>query len=284
VHNVMICCPSRAGIHPYAVSSLFNLRMVIAAHGHKPHWATLYRIPLDVSRNELMTVFLSSTCDLMLAVDDDCWIEPILDPQGIMLLLDAADNGCDIVSAPCRMRDTPGGTNNPFNIQPISQPFVVGATRVVEIQWSGFGCILIRREVLEKLHADALNFDADLLANPRVDVEPRTYASQVMPGRTSSSIFKTVNTPASTYVEGAPAGLNVPALDDKAFCLKAREAGFKIHAAIDVRTNHDGMEGCFAEEMAKLQAAREAERASIAAGNSVGRGSGLVDNMGRPLR
>lgn len=257
------------------------MKTVVEKAGHGLHLATLYRMPLDIARNELMTAMLSTTADVQLALDDDCWLEPALSPVGVLTMLAAIESGVDIVSAPCLMRGLDEMGLQRFNIQPVTMSTPIetrGGVRLVECQWSGFGCVMIARHVLEKLHADAVKHDADLKINPRADVEPRTYASQVVYEKISASIFHTRNVPASTYMKGAP-DVNVVALDDKAFCLKAREAGFKIHAAIDVTTSHDGMTGNFAEEMARRQAARAIAEAPAPTG-----ASGLVDNMGRPLR
>jgi hypothetical protein len=284
--HILLTVPSRGGWHPSTVSCVFNMKTVVEKAGHGLHLATLYRMPLDIARNELMTAMLSTTADVQLALDDDCWLETALNPVGVLTMLAAIEAGVDIVSAPCLMRGLDEMGLQRFNIQPVTMSTPIetrGGVRLVECQWSGFGCIMIVRHVLEKLHADAVEHDAELREEIKHDVydgrvEPQTYASQVVHGKISASIFKTRNVPASTYMKGAP-DVNVVALDDKAFCLKARKAGFKIHAAIDVTTSHDGMTGNFAEEMARRQAARAIAEAPAPTG-----ASGLVDNMGRPLR
>jgi hypothetical protein len=264
------------------------MRTVLERYGHRLHLATVYRMPLDLARNELALAFHESTADLQLWCDDDAWLEPIANPQNVMALIDCIEHGCDIVSAPCRMRNVHGGPNH-FNIDPISEIGTAGQTRVVECTWTGFGAVMVHRRVFEKMYADAIAFDAGLLKDEKAgrrlrSIEPRTYASQMMPGKIAASLFKTMNIPARLYADDAPEGVAVPSLDDKAFCFRAREAGFKIHAAIDVTTCHDGMVGNFGEELAKMQtAAAEVAEEQRHIGNPAA-GSGLVDNMGRPLR
>lgn len=46
----------------------------------------------------------------------------------------------------------------------------------------------------------------------------------------------------------APPGVRWHIADDRAFCMRARAAGFVIHAAIDARTDHRGMPGCLATD------------------------------------
>jgi hypothetical protein len=291
LHDIFLSVPSARGWHPSTVSCYANMRTVLERYGHRLHLATVYRMPLDLARNELALALHESTADLQLWLDDDCWIEPIANPRNVMALIDCIEHGCDIAAAACRMRNVHGGPNH-FNIDPISEIGVAGQTRVVEVQWCGFGAVMIHRRVFEKMYADAIAFDKRLfqgayeeVGQMRPDVEPRTYASQMLPGKVAASLFKTMNIPARLYSDDAPEGVAVPSLDDKAFCFRAREAGFKIHAAIDVTTCHDGMIGNFGEELAKMQAAAaeriEEERL---AGNPAAIGSGLVDNMGRPLR
>lgn len=94
------------------------------------------------------------------------------------------------------------------------------------------------------------------------DPKSPPYASRLMSGRISAAIFRSEVTPASELLAGAPADLNVYTLDDVVFSLKARRLGFKIHAAIDVPTVHDGMVGCFSEELERLDRAREAAAAA----------------------
>ena len=176
---------------------------------------------------------------MALLIDDDIQIAPEWAPK----MMAALDAGCDIVSAPCRMRSE----GNLFNIVPLGEPTDIGGLRVVECAWTGLGAVMVARRVFEKLMSE-------------MSIEH--YRSTVMPERTSAAMFKSRVEPAKKFFIEAPEDLNVYLLDDRAWSLRCHEAGFKIHAAIDVPTVHDGMTGCFSEEAEKLSRlqAREAAR------------------------
>lgn len=263
MHNVLVTIPSARGVHPQTLSCVFDLRTELEKRGHRLHLGHVYRMPLDLARNELVTAFLSTACDLNLWLDDDCQIEP----AHVEYLFDAIEGGCDIVSAPCRMR----GENNLFNIVPIGEVSSMGRARVVECAWTGFGAVMVRRAVWEKMHAGAVERD-----KMRNRSEPECYLSTLMPPRISAGFFKSMVVPARRFDLGAPEDMNIYLLDDRAFSARAHDAGFKIHAAIDVATAHDGMRGCFAEELERFDRARAVEhtRARIKA---------LVDINGKPI-
>jgi hypothetical protein len=251
MHNILFMVPTARGTHPDTVACIFNCRTEIEKDGNKQHLAQIYRTPLDLVRNELGTVFLSTGCDIAFMLDDDCQIDPLW----VSKMLAAIDGGCDIVSAPCRMRSE----GNLYNIVPLGEPFDMNGTRVVECAWTGLGAVMATRKVFETLHRLALERSK---ADPcphckRVDRE--TYRSTVMPEKVSAAIFKSRVEPARSFFIDSPEGENVYLLDDRAFSLRAHEAGFKIHAAVDVPTTHDGMQGNFAADVEKLQRMQERE-------------------------
>jgi hypothetical protein len=230
MHNLFVSLPSVRGVHPLTTWSLFNMRTELEAAGHRLHGSSVYRMPLDLARNEMATIFLSTTCDVTLLLDDDVQIQD----GSIGTMLAAIDGGCDIVSAPCKMRG-----EGLFNVVPTSAVLEMGGVRVVECAWTGLGAVLATRRVFEKLH----------------EVTEK-YRSTLMPERTSAAIFRSRIEPERRLFVEAPADVNTYLLDDRAFSMRAIEAGFKIHAAIDIGTVHDGMAGCFSEELEKLQRAQ----------------------------
>jgi len=290
----MVSIPSARGISPYTASCLLNMKDVLAAHGHKMHLGVLHRVPLDAARNELTTSFLSTPCEVQLWLDDDCWIEPVGTPTDVMLLIDAIEAGGDIVSAPCRMRNA-GAAWHPFNVSPSGHPERLGNVRVIECDWTGFGCVAIARRVVQGLYDNARSRDKtrqaqiDAGADPATLPEQELYASAILPGSKTAALFRSRVVPAATYQPDAPSDLGVYILDDKVYSLAARQAGFRIHAAIDVHTSHDGMTGCFADDLENLlreQAAAGAPGAptSAASDGKVARAPMLIDNFGRPMR
>jgi Glycosyl transferase family 2 len=254
-HNLFVLLPTARGVHPQTLSCLFDTRTELEQAGHRLHLATVYRMPLDLARNELVTAFLSTTADMAWMLDDDCQVAPEWVPR----MLTAIDAGCDIVSAPCKLRDhSHGGAQDfsPYNVRPLGKGSVIGGLRVDECDQTGLGSVIVSRRVLEKLHA-----------------EDQHYASRLMPGKPSAAIFTSRVEKASNLMGGAPEDLSVYTLDDVVFSLKVRKLGFKIHAAIDVPTCHDGMRGCFSEELEKLE---RAQRKSVP--------SGLVGADGKSIR
>jgi hypothetical protein len=251
-HNVFMCLPSARGVHPDTVWNIFNMRTEIEKAGSFMHGASVYRMPLDLARNEMMTAFLSTTADLALLQDDDVQIEA----PWIVKMMGAIDAGCDIVTAPCRMR----GGQNLFNIVPVSDPLDMGGVSVIECAWTGLGSVLVHRRVLEKLHADALERSKKPPCPTCGHKDSEAYRSHIMPERTSSAIFRSQVEPARRFFLESPEELNLYLLDDRVFSLKAVEAGFKIHAAIDVPTIHDGMTGCFSAVLAEFERARLEEQ------------------------
>lgn len=246
VHNLFVSLPSVRGVHPQTVWNLLNIRTALEKKGHYLHGGSVYRMPLDLARNEMATAFLSTTCDMNLLLDDDVQL-PMT--EAVPAMMAALDAGCDIVSAPCRMRSE----GNLFNIVPLGLPTEMGGLRVVECAWTGLGAVLVSRRVMEKLHADAVA--ADSRPNP-LSRGRQTYRSTVMPDRLSAAIFQSSVEPAKQFFLEAPEDLNLYLLDDRVFSLKCHAAGFKIHAAVDVPTLHDGMAGCFSEEQEKLDRSR----------------------------
>lgn len=239
-HQVFTLLPSARGIHPETHWNLFDIRTELEKAGHHMAGASVYRMPLDLARNELATVALHTSCDVFLLIDDDVQVKPYWLPK----MLDALDAGADIISAPCRLRDHEHGGAQAavmFNVIPEEGPFVLGELRTYTCSRTGLGAVLVKRKVLEVLHESS----------------KEKYASRMRPGKLSAPIFRSEIVQAKKMVADAPEDLYVYVLDDFAFSQKAIEAGFKIHAAIDVPTVHDGMQGCFSQELDRLRKAQE---------------------------
>lgn len=258
MHHLFVSLPAVRGVHPLTTWNLHNMRTELEKDGHRLHGSSVYRMPLDLARNELATLFLSTTADVNLLLDDDVQIDP---PSWVVQMMAAIDGGCDIVSAPCRMRSD----GNLFNIVPLGMPTEIGGVRVVECAWTGLGAVMVQRRVFEKLVAEALPSER--------------YRSHMKPELTSAAIFRSRVEPARQFFVEAPEDLNLYLLDDRAFSLRCHAAGFKIHAAIDVPTVHDGMSGCFSAELEKLERARER-----AGSDKRAKPVSLVGPDGRPVR
>lgn len=259
MHHLFVSIPSARGIHPMTMWNVHNMRTVLEAAGHRLHGSSVYRMPLDLARNEMATAYLSTTADLNLLLDDDVQVEE----AWMVKMIEAVDAGCEIVSAPCRLRDHSHGGAQPaaiFNVRPIGDVQERGGLRVDLCEMTGLGAVLVTRRVMERLHQ----------TNTK-------YPSRLMPGHESADIFTSRVEPASSLVAGAPEDLSVYMLDDMVFSMKVRQLGFTIHAAIDVPTVHDGMAGCLgreSERLAKLQEKRAEARAKM---------SSIVGPDGKPV-
>lgn len=243
--DLFVSIPSVRGVHPLTMWNVFDGRTELEKSGHRLHGSSVYRMPLDLARNELATVFLSTPCGMNLLLDDDVQIAA----ESLVPMMRAVEAGADIVSAPCRLRDhSHGGAIGGvvYNVIPKAGAGIVekGGLRLLECNQTGLGAVLVSRKVMEALAAST--------ASP-------AYASRLMPGRSSAAIFTSEVEEASALQEGAPPDLFVYILDDMVFSRKVRSLGFSIYAAVDVPTVHDGMPGSFGAELERLR--KEAEPA-----------------------
>lgn len=256
--NLFVSIPSARGILPDTMWNVFDMRTALEEAGHQLHGASVYRMPLDLARSELATVFLSTTCDVNLLLDDDVQI----DARWIVRLVEAVGSGCDVLSVPCRLRDhSHGGTHEMtglFNVRPVGMPVDRYGLRLLECESTGLGAVLVQRKVMERL------FEVD-----------KKYLSRLMPGRDSAAIFMSSVEPARSLVAAAPPDANVLMLDDMIFSLKLRKENFLIHAAFEASSTHDGMAGCFADEMEKIDRARQ---------RAASREKPLLGPDGKPVR
>jgi hypothetical protein len=262
-HNVFVSMPVARGVDPRVMWNIFEWRTELEKVGHRLHGSSTLHMMADLARSELATVFLSTTCDVNVLVDDDCQVSPTWIPK----MVSAIDAGCDIISAPCLLRNHGGadaGTKT-FNVLPTSEPVEMGGLRVVECAWTGLGAVMVSRQVMERLHASALEASAKPPCPTCGHKDRQTYQSVLMRERTSAAIYQSSVQPATRFLAGAPDDINIFLLDDRVFSFKAIELGFKIHAAIDVPTVHDGMPGCFSDEVEKLSRLQAREMGLVGA-------------------
>src|SRR5271165_4728882 len=164
--------------------------------------------------------------DVFVFQDDDVWTER---EDGLDRLLALLDAGADIVSAPAAQRGSgrpnfiPAGDPIDLSLSAgISiAPFALGPERVVECSVTGFGCVAIRRAVIETM--------IDACAD-------KWHRSIVFPGFRAWPLFNPIT------VQGDP---NDPDSrwqldDDYSWSQRALKAGYRIHAAIDIATLHRG--------------------------------------------
>jgi hypothetical protein len=110
----------------------------------------------------------------------------------------------------------------------------------MECSWTGFGCVLVLRNVLEVMFQ----------RYPKLQ-----YRSVKVPGAMSCGLFRSDIVPAS--MAGLEGESREYMLDDHVWSLRALASGFKIHATVDARTCHDGFVGCFGETLDAYEASKK---------------------------
>ena len=272
-HNVLAVIVSYRGIDGLTSENLEQMKDVMLGAGHGFAHKTIRRTPLDLARNESFTCVRATPATAALFLDDDCQIDPAWLPRGVALL----DAGLDVVTVPVRLR----GEEIVFNIDPLGLPVDVAGERVMEVRWTGFGCVLVKRSVIDTMHEKLPTLH---------------YESKKFPGMTSAGLFRSEILPNRTL--GMPGDPNARqyVLDDRVWSLRARALGIKLYATIDVDTCHDGYVGNFGklfDACVICKSCREKDAALGDGGAEIpdgasfhccrcGAGEGLV-NMHRPV-
>jgi hypothetical protein len=221
-HNVLCVIVSYRGLDGLTSENLEQIKDTMLGVGHGFAHKTIRRTPLDLARNESFTLVRSTQATSALFLDDDCQVDPHWLPRALALL----DAGLDVVTAPVRLR----GEEIVFNIDPIGLPVDVAGERVMPVRWTGFGCVLMKRSVIDTMHEKLPSLH---------------YESQRYEGMTSAAIFQSAIVPNKILgMPGDPASRRY-VLDDRIWSLRAAALGIKVHATIDVDACHDGYVGNF---------------------------------------
>lgn len=154
-------------------------------------------------------------------LDDDVVLER---DDGLDRMLALFDCGAQIVSAPATQRG-----NGRENFIRCSDPYALGRERVVDCIVTGFGCVAIKRPILE------------LMTRKYASLRCRSIA---FPGLPTWGMFNSI------IVQDDPKDPEDRWMldDDYAWSQLARDAGFRIHAAIDIATVHRGLRCAVGEE------------------------------------
>jgi len=152
-NKVCIAVPTRSG------NIYFELAMRLMSWANQKTIPTMIMIepfsaPVDHARNQIVKRFLSTDCTHLMMIDDD--IVPPVDALERLLFHDK-----EIVAAACPMigPDKKGKLVVSYNAytmdeNDISRPLLDG-NGLAEVDAVGTGCIMIKREVLENMHAVA---------------------------------------------------------------------------------------------------------------------------------
>ena len=140
--SIFAAFPSYRGIDKEDAKKLFG-EAELTAKGHQVATCVLAGLALiDLARAELTAAFIHSQMEYVLYQDDDVSIEA----ASILKMVDLmeSEKKLEVLSAPCRMRSE----GNYFNVVPTSLP---DEHRLVECLWTGLGCVLVKRRVIEYL-------------------------------------------------------------------------------------------------------------------------------------
>ncbi len=179
---------------------------------------------IDQARAELVTAFRYSKCDAVLLQDDDVSITGAS-------VLDMIKCGKSVVSAPCRMRSE----GQLYNVTPYTDPERHNGVRLAETLWTGLGCVLVSREVIEAM-CDRYSM--------------LHFRSAFVKGVRAIALFNSLLCPERQLDPNAVGEENEFLGDDRAFSVRLRGMQIPIYASLDARTNHRGFEGCLGESMA----------------------------------
>lgn len=194
--KILIASPTRGMVSMQWAQSLRALR---SPQGVQVDSIPMSDQPFDHLRNALVKVALQSGYDRIFFVDDDVQLPP-------NALVQLHSRNLDIVSGLYMRRHMPIRPTMALDGEEDGHPAIIAVTefpmgRLLEVDYVGAGCLLIKRNVLETLK------------NP-------WFLWQV-------------------HREDLPAKDRLP--EDLYFCRKAREAGFQIHMDTSVRCLHLGM-------------------------------------------
>lgn len=221
--KLFVAVPSYRGISEEQAKKNSDA-VALAAAGHSAQFAVLNGHALiDQARAELVTVFRSGDADAILMQDDDVMI----DGDSILDMLKCEQG---VVSAPCRMRSD----GFLFNVVPITEPEGANGVLLAHTLWTGLGCVLVRREIIEAMC---------------VEFEALHYKSQILPGKRSIALFNSLLVPCSELEEGGSSEENDFLGDDRAFSVRLRSMAIPIWASLDARTIHRGIKGCMGDEL-----------------------------------
>ena len=225
--KVVILIPTRESLPDPAAAFVRSTLEALRAGGHETFDPIVVEGGgIDHVRTELVCAGLKTAADVMWLVDDDV---TLTHPEELVRMIGV---DCDVLAAPYLNRHT----KNFFTI-PVGDIERRGEVRIVETATVTLGATLVRRHVFEQMHAD------DRFADLRYDAV-RTPGGKAcalfQPGVMSAKLLGDILSPARVYCG-----------EDKMFCVRAHEAGFKLHASIDVETNHRGLVGCLADEITR---------------------------------
>jgi hypothetical protein len=203
VAKVFIALPVVGGFYPQMVKSLFELTVQNPGNHSFIPGVMFNNSMISKARSLLAEQFMESDCEYLLSIDAD--IE--FPPNAVDRLI---RDDKDIIAAPYAEKRYPSTWALAFNEN--RPEFVTG---VLPVFYVATGFTLVKRRVIEALREPELRF---FLAP-----EEKYYHHLYQP-----------------LVKELEPGKNICLSEDFAFCQRAREHGFEIHADFDIPLKHWG--------------------------------------------
>lgn len=221
-HSILAVVVSYHGICGPTVECLDAMKDHALSKGIGFAYKVIPRTPLDLARNESLTLIRTTSATAALLLDDDVQVDSDWISSAVGLL----SSDMPVITAPTRLRTvTPA-----FNVNLTELPHLKNGQRVARTLWTGFGAVLISRPVIDQMHDHFKNLH---------------YASYRHTGQTSCALFRSeIATNRALGNVGDP-NEKVYILDDRVWSLRAQSLGIQIYATIDVNTCHDGYVGNF---------------------------------------
>lgn len=220
--RVQIATPVYQGVQPAMVDSLLELIFGCLKSGIPCKWDHVTYSSIEFARSELLGRFLSENATHLLFLDSDNAI-----PFDVLRRMIATE--LDIVSIVCPLRQEPEKLN--FQTEGAVLVQTVKGHPVFEISNSGLACVLVRRHVLEKLY----------------ELHPELMYTSLPSGGVARCCALFNHIVREDIYHG----------EDGSFFLRARAAGFKLHALFDAPIRHDMLQFNFSD-YARERAAAEA--------------------------
>ena len=180
---------------------------------------------IDNIRAELVCAFMQTDADVAFCLDDDVHINLITHLEDMLQAF--KDESLDVLAAAYLNRHAKG-----FFTIPLRGPERVNDKTVIECASVTLGATLIKRRVFEGMYR----------CYPKL-----RYSSLRTPGQRACALFEPAVMPAAMLGE-IGSNDSVYCGEDKMFCVRAHEAGFKLHAMPHVVTSHRGHTGCLSQD------------------------------------
>jgi hypothetical protein len=258
--NIFVACPSYRGASDEDVKQLISADKLEAAGYPYGIMVCKGMAHLDLARAELQAIYRknSQNFPLLLWQDDDVMVESA--SLLAMLAVLAKRQDVDVLVAPYKLRfsgerGAPEG-GHLYSVSVDAEALKSAskdADGICPVVWTGLGCVLVRKEIVEKLYSSfsELCFPAE---------SPQALAC---------GVFNSMVVPAKAYDPNAKGNMFFG--DDRSWSHRLKTIGVTVWAYLDAVTKHRDLDGCLGADL----------RASGSSSEKVK--SGLLGPDGKPL-